>query len=176
MDERAFREWIESYTADIYRYFRYNLGLTEDTSQELAHKTFVEAWASMDSFAQRSGVKSWLMGIARNVGRKYFRHKQRKQIGAELAQQLHNESAWRASEAQNPEELLQAKRNQARLAEVIASLSAKKQEIFNLRYMQQMTIDELVTLLEEPRETLRSRLRAARQEVKLGWMEKTRKK
>ena len=55
--------------------FRYLCALTgsEDLAQELTQETFYQAVKSVDRFDGRSGVSTWLCGIAKNCLRVYRR-------------------------------------------------------------------------------------------------------
>lgn len=41
--------------------------------EDLVQEVFTAAWASRDSFAGAAQLKTWLMGVAKNIGRKYIR-------------------------------------------------------------------------------------------------------
>ncbi|TNE45110.1 MAG: sigma-70 family RNA polymerase sigma factor [Deltaproteobacteria bacterium] len=173
MSEPVFRQWVQEYTRDVYRYYQCNLRLSPELAEELTHKTFVAVWTSMSNFEERSSPKTWILSIARNIGKKAFRTQQRQQMSSEVRQTMKEETAGWSTLHYNPEDLLEEKQNRELLWDIIDSLSEKKREIFKLRYIQQFTIDELVELLGEPRETVRSRLRYARDEVKEKWFRKT---
>lgn len=55
--------------------YRYLLSLTRDPSlsEDLLSETFVRAICSIGSFQERSSVKTWLIGIARNVWLQHLR-------------------------------------------------------------------------------------------------------
>ena len=173
MSKTVFRQWVRDYTPDVYRYYQYNLRLSSEIAEELTHKSFVAVWTSMPNFEERSSPKTWIMSIARNIGKKAFRTQQRQSMSPEVRSSMQEETAtWRTLH-QDPEYLLEEKQNREMLWRIIDTLSEKKREIFKLRYIQQLTIDELVEILAEPRETIRSRLRYARDEVKEKWLRKT---
>lgn len=161
---------------DVYRYFDCNLGLAADVADELTHQTFIAVWESLDSFQERSSPKGWILGIARNIGRSAFRTKRRLALNDALHEDLRRETSQWGPGASTPQELLERKRNFEALEDIVATLPEKKREVFELRYLQQFSVDELAVLLDEPKETIRSRLRFAREEVKVRWIQKTKNK
>ena len=161
--------------ADVYRYFDCNLGLESDVADELTHQTFIAVWESMDSYQERSSPKSWILGVARNIGRSAFRTSRRLALDDALHEDLRRETSLWGADTHSPQELLEKKRNFELLEEIVAMLPKKKREVFELRYIQHFSVDELAVLLDEPKETIRSRLRFARDEVKVRWIQRTKK-
>jgi len=168
--EERFQEWTQLYSAAIYSYFQCSLRMSVADAEELAHHTFVTVWESMDTFKGYSSPRSWIFGIARNLGLRFLRNKRGQKFHsvAEL-----DEEASLNDASHSPENLLIEKRNYELLEQIIEGLSTKKRELFKLRYVHEFSVDELTTLFQEPRETIRSRLRSAREEVKVTWLTKT---
>ncbi|TNE47962.1 MAG: sigma-70 family RNA polymerase sigma factor [Deltaproteobacteria bacterium] len=169
LPQEQFCKWVALYEPDVQRFFRYVQGLNEDMVEELTHQTFVTAWCAFPRFQRRSCVKTWLLGIARNIARQTYRTNSRKFISEEMAEELRKSIQLRRSLHTSPEHLLEEKQARERLHAIVQSLSPKSRTAFVLRYFQQMTINEMSLMLGEPRETLRSRLRVARAEVKIQW-------
>ena len=59
-------ELYNAYRDDVYRYL---VSLTHDPAraEDLLSETFLQALQSIDRFEARSGEKTWLFGIARNI-------------------------------------------------------------------------------------------------------------
>ncbi|TNE52557.1 MAG: sigma-70 family RNA polymerase sigma factor [Deltaproteobacteria bacterium] len=169
MSEELYQSWVEQHTEDVYHYFRCHLKLSVEQSEELTHQTFIAAWKSMDKYSGLSGVKAWLLGIARNMGRKLFHAQKRLAISGDMERELREEtSSWGAT-SDTPEQLLQRKQDVEMLYHVVSELPEKKREVFSLRYLHNLSVDEVAAFLDEPKETIRSRLRFAREEVKKKW-------
>ncbi len=65
-DERAAGELIEDFHARIYAFLRRLAGNDAD-AEDLTQRTFARVWTSLNSFAGRSSVASWIHGIAHHV-------------------------------------------------------------------------------------------------------------
>lgn len=169
MSEELYQSWVQKYSEDVYQYFSCHLKLSVEQSEELTHQTFIAAWKSMETYAGLSSTKAWLIGIARNIGRKSFHQQQRIAISDDMERELREETSSWGAHSHTPEQLLQKKQDYELLHGIVSQLPEKKREVFTLRYIQQLSVDDLVELLDEPKETIRSRLRFAREEVKRKW-------
>lgn len=64
--------FYQTYKTDVYRYL---VSLTRDASisEDLLSETFLRALQRLGSYEERSGIKTWLFGIARNVWLEHLR-------------------------------------------------------------------------------------------------------
>lgn len=69
-----FNELYTMYSKEIYKYFLYQVTDTH-LAEELVQETFFQAFKSIGNFQERSSLKTWLYGIARNVYLKNLRNK-----------------------------------------------------------------------------------------------------
>ena len=129
--------------------------LAEDAVQD----TFFRAWRS-GGFRGESGEKTWLTAIAVNVCRDYRRlYWYRKRLdGEELLEQI---PAPPDAEPQDDEILRQ-----------VFALAPKYRELVLLYYWQELTVPEIAALLHEKENTVSTRLRRARAQLRetlKGW-------
>ena len=129
--------------------------LAEDAVQD----TFFRAWRS-GGFRGESGEKTWLTAIAVNVCRDYRRlYWYRKRLDSEeLLEQI---PAPPDAEPQDDEILRQ-----------VFALAPKYREPVLLYYWQELTVPEVAALLHEKENTVSTRLRRARAQLKQtlkGW-------
>lgn len=129
--------------------------LAEDAVQD----TFFRAWRS-GGFRGESGEKTWLTAIAVNVCRDYRRlYWYRKRLDSEeLLEQI---PAPPDAEPQDDEILRQ-----------VFALAPKYREPVLLYYWQELTVPEIAALLHEKENTVSTRLRRARAQLKQtlkGW-------
>lgn len=71
----SLEELYRRYRGDLFRYL---VSLTHDPhlAEDLLSETFIKALQSLESFRGESSVKTWLMGIARNLWLQQLRGKQ----------------------------------------------------------------------------------------------------
>ncbi len=147
----------ELYTRHRSAVFAYLLRLTPDQqlAEDLLQETFVAVWKSAASFAGRSPVRTWLIGVA---------HRQAHNVLRRRSEPLADEAELVALVAGDPEPedaaLAQATREELLVA--IARLSLAHRETLALAFGQEMSAAEIAEALGVPVGTVRSRLRDAK--------------
>ena len=155
----ALTQLVEAHGDRLYRLCLLLLGdahLAEDAVQD----TMLKAWRGMDGFAARASEKTWLTTIAVNVCRDYRRlHWYRKRLDGEtLLEQI---PAPPDAEPQDDEILRQ-----------VLAFAPKYREPVLLYYWQELTVPEIAALLHEKENTVSTRLRRARAQLRetlKGW-------
>ena len=157
--QERFTRLVEAHGDRLYRLCLLLLSdphLAEDAVQD----TMLKAWRRLDDFEARASEKTWLTTIAVNVCRDYRRlcwYRRRLDSG-ELLEQI---PAPPDAEPQDDEILRQ-----------VLALAPKYREPVLLYYWQQLTIPEIAALLHEKENTVSTRLRRARAQLKetlKGW-------
>ena len=157
--QQTLTRMMEEHGDRLYRLCLLLLGdphLAEDAVQD----TMLKAWRGLDGYARRASEKTWLTTIAVNVCRDYRRlYWYRRRLDSEaLVEQI---AARRDAEPQDDEILRQ-----------VLALAPKYREPVLLYYWQQLTIPEIAALLHEKENTVSTRLRRARAQLKetlKGW-------
>lgn len=149
----SIEELIDRYGDDILRLCTAYLGdrqLAEDAFQE----TFVKAWRNLASFRGESEIKTWLSRIAVNTCRDtlragWFRMRKRSQPVDEL-ESLSAPESPRLSPVRD----------------AVLALPGKYREVVVLYYYQNMNIREMAQLLRLSPNSVSTRLRRARAQLK----------
>lgn len=156
--EAAFRELIQKYQSKLKSYCATMLSCKEDVD-EVIHDAFVRFWVhyakkkhSIDS------VKSLLYKIVRNAALDRCKADRMLYSGGFLNLKL--------IERKTPVDEIDEKRLERRLKEAIEDISPKDREILDLYYSEGMKMDEIADLLSLNPETVSSRLRRAREQVR----------
>jgi len=170
-DEVAWRRLYESHVRSLYTDLLY---LVNDpaTAEELCQETFAAALSSLRRFDRRGPLRIWLRGIGHNLVRKHWRaHARRgrayRRLG-ELPADVHG--------SDNPEGLhLQEQRADALIA-VLEIIPESLREVFVLRDVQGLPVDEVAKRLAISAGNVRVRANRARERIqrelaKLGWFE-----
>jgi RNA polymerase sigma-70 factor (ECF subfamily) len=122
--------------------------LAEDVFQEV----FLKAYLKMDTFEFRSSVKTWLIRITINQCKDTIKsaYKRRVNIGLDnLDDSLSSESAEQIAEENFESE---------RLYRAVMSLEPKHRELILLRYYNQLSLDEIASVLHISNGAVRTRL------------------
>ncbi|MEM9861065.1 MAG: sigma-70 family RNA polymerase sigma factor [Myxococcota bacterium] len=149
----AFRTFFDTHVSLVWRTLAL-WGVPEADLADVAQEVFTVVatrWHAYD--ASRGSRKSWLYGIARNAARAHGRSRQRAPELAELEGLAVVPDAAAA---------LDAKRQFARLRQLVGELSESQREVFILHDLEGFEMGHIAEVLSIPRATGYSRLRLAR--------------
>ncbi|HZE41893.1 MAG TPA: sigma-70 family RNA polymerase sigma factor [Stackebrandtia sp.] len=127
-----------------------------DAADDLTQETFVRALKALPSFAARSSVRTWLLGIARRTCADHVRALVRRRG---LARRAVDHAVWvspDASEAVN-------------IADLLGRLSLERRAAFVLTQVVGLTYAEAAVVENVPVGTIRSRVARAREELLDAW-------
>jgi RNA polymerase sigma-70 factor, ECF subfamily len=155
--EEDFRSLFAQHHGFIWRQLR-RLGVPEASVDDAAQEVFIVAARRMNDI--RAGAeRSFLFGVARRVASD-ARRSQHARVSA-ATQPL---DANRADEHDDPEQVLQGRRAQDMLHQVLDAMADDAREVFVLFELEEMSRREIAELLDLPEGTAASRLRRAREE------------
>lgn len=118
----------------IFNYFRYH-GLEDDIAEDLAAATFEKAWRARHSYrAEKAGMNTWLMAIARRTAVDYYRSRP-PEVDLEVLEDTHPALAAHPE----PEETLQQYEEIERLRRLLSDLPKRERELVALKYGAEMT-------------------------------------
>lgn len=136
-----------------YSFFFRRTGGREEDASDLAQDFFLLVWEKAARWQEKAEVRPWLFTIAYHQLTDYYRRQGYLETYLALYQQ---------AEGQDGEELLSSRLDKAAfdiaLTKVLATLPEAEQMLFDLRYMEELPISEIATVLEVPEGTVKSRL------------------
>jgi len=127
----------------------------DDVVQEI----FLVIHRRLGSFEGRSSLRTWIAAITRNTVKEFLRRKRHQLLGSEI------DPDTSASETLNPVQQLEAVAAAQLLDKFLDELPEEQREVFILAEVEQMTANEIASILEANPNTVRTRLRAARMSV-----------
>lgn len=139
--------------AAVDRFFRNKV--SADSIQDLIQRTFMVCVERPDNFHRGSSFRTYLLGIAHNILREYYRAKSKhrhQDIDAIAVVDL----------GAGPSTLLGAREEQRLLLEALRSVPLECQVILELYFWERLTGPQIAAMLGVPEDTARSRLRRAR--------------
>ncbi|BCJ90948.1 RNA polymerase sigma factor [Terrihabitans soli] len=142
------------------RVFRFVLRLVrnEANAEDLISEVFLDVWRQAGKFEGRSSVSTWLLSIARFKALSSLRKKSEGELDDEAAEAIEDD-------ADTPEVALQKKDKAQALRECLKSLSPEHQEIVDLVYYHEKTVEEASEILGIPENTVKTRLFYARKRL-----------
>ncbi len=168
-DQAAFDEMVLRYWDRIFVMVKQLLGNSQD-AEEVTQDAFVRAHRGLANFRGDSAFSTWLYQIATNLARnKYWYWWRRKRDKSISFDQPLNEDASLTlsdvipSEADTPKDDAIAHEFVERVAECMQMLNAKHREILILRNVQNLSYEEIATVLNISVGTVKSRIARARE-------------
>lgn len=157
-ERQALSELYESYHRPLFFYL---LQLTSDygLAEEILQDTLVAVWKSARSFEGRSGVLTWLIGIARRQAHNTLRKHRLPQVNL-------SELEGMPAPEMEPEEFALASVARDELTQAFRLLAPIYREVLLLIFVQELSYQETAVILEVPVGTVKSRLSKARRALR----------
>ncbi len=165
-DEGAFQEIVHQYKDSVYAFLRRYLN-NRDLVDDVFQETFLQLYASRDTFDLSKPLRPWLFTIAANKAKDALRRRQRidsTNLGSmfdsdehsidDVLNTLDHDDHMPYDDLIQDETAVQVKR-------IIARMPAKLREILLLAYFQKFSYGEISGILGIPVGTVKSRLHTA---------------
>ena len=168
--ERAFRELVQRYERPVFSVI---LRVVCDPSraEELAQDTFVKAFLKLDTYAPERKFSSWLLAIAHHAAIDEVRRANVRTTPLEeapqdcLAGKCDQDSPYRVTERRELAKVLE---------EAVHHLRPEYAEVIALRYLHDLTLEDVAEITGLPAGTVKSFLHRARKDLadylrRRGW-------
>lgn len=138
---RGFRLVVERYSSKLYWHIRRLVILHEDADDALQN-TFINAWKNISKFRNESAMYTWLYAIATNESLMLINRRKRNttisldDIGNFFASSMEGSTWFDGDEAQ------------VKLQNAILQLPDKQRIVFNLKYFEEMTYEDMGKVLK----------------------------
>ncbi len=133
----AFAELIDEFSRPLYWQIR-RLVQDHDDADDLLQNTFMKAWTSMDDFRGDAKLSTWLYKVAINEALSHIEREKRR-----ATESLDSESAQYVARSIEADEWVDGDELAAKLRRAVASLPAKQQLVFNMKYFDEMKYEEI---------------------------------
>ena len=157
-----FRVVYETYFSFVWRYAA-NRGVPPMAIDDVVQEVFVVVHHRLASFEGRSSLRTWLAGVCRNVLRDYLRKRGNQKAGDSLDDQVEIRA-----DGVGPAEALERKGAVELLDGLLLHMTELQREVFILCDIEQLSVVAVAEMLGVNENTLRTRLRAARQVFNAG--------
>ncbi len=163
-DAQAYNRLVLLYQTKIYN-LAFNYVKSSEEAKDVAQDVFVTAYKALPKLREKSKFSSWLYQIAVNHCRN--RYKKLSRQGYFSNRSIDDPDSYiQLSEDKNPEKDLQQQDTIKLVRAGIASLGEAEKEILLLRDLQELSYDEISTILNIPLGTVKSKLNRARSSLK----------
>jgi RNA polymerase sigma-70 factor (ECF subfamily) len=167
----AFDDLVRRHDARIARVCHRILG-DADAALDAAQETFVRAWRGLGQFHGEARFSTWLTRIAINQcrnelrRRKTVKHTQPLSLHAQNGEAESSPMDAVAARGPAPYEEARGREVSAALAVALSEVDDEAREVLLLRDAEDLSYEEIASILDVPVGTVRSRLHRARNEVR----------
>jgi RNA polymerase sigma-70 factor, ECF subfamily len=159
------------------RIYRVLLGQLRDpdAAATLTQECFLRAYRNRESFRGEASVVTWLIRIALNLAKDHGRNRRQsfwKRLFGSSDDDWAEVVASVAAPCASAEKMLLAREEVAQVMRAVETLSPQQRAVFTLRFVEEMTIEEIATVTELKSGTVKAHLSravaAVRKKVKEG--------
>ena len=158
-DADAFEQLVTSYRDQVFRLALRMCGNAAD-ADEAAQETFLAAWKGLPNFRGDSQFSTWLYQLTTHAAIDLMRREKR-QIAAEDITEV---SA--PDPAPGPQQQAEQSETRQAVRDAMAQLSPEYRQIVVLRFLQELSYEEIGAVLKLPPGTVKSRLNRAKSQLK----------
>jgi RNA polymerase sigma-70 factor (ECF subfamily) len=168
--ERAQKGDQEAFAALVSEHQRYiyNLALrvlkNEEDALDLAQETFVRAWTALPNFRRQSQFRTWLYRIVTNLC--YNRLPNLRRSLNELGDDVIAEIPETDAAFDNPAHGLESRELRSHLHQAIDRLDENYRLLISLRYQNELSYEEIATMLNLPLGTVKTGLFRAKEQLR----------
>ncbi|OGP86300.1 MAG: hypothetical protein A2Y95_05930 [Deltaproteobacteria bacterium RBG_13_65_10] len=154
--EEDFNILYNRYFKKVYN-FTYKKVRNHGDSEELVQEIFYCVFVSLKSFEGRSSLLSWIYGIMKNNINNYFRRNRQPPIYLEELESTGLRTV-RATTTYGPDFHLEMKEAMSNFDLVLSSLSKLQYQMFTMRHLENLSIDEIASRTCKSKDSVKSNL------------------
>lgn len=168
-EKQLFGQLVEKYYNDVFRYCYYQTG-NEHTAYDCTQETFYHLMRFLDNYRERNHFKSYLIRIASNVCKDYFRKSSRRTASEVSYSQWIDSDTASENRADIPSSAVGSEQEfllRLSIREGLMHLPESQREVIVLYYYEGYKLREIASLTGVPLSTVKTRLYAGTEKLKL---------
>ncbi|MCD9025689.1 RNA polymerase sigma factor SigW [Cohnella silvisoli] len=163
-DQRAFAEIVDLYKDKLY-HLAYRMTGNRQEAEDVVQEAFLRVYKNLDRYDENQKFSTWIYRIATNLS--IDRLRKRRAIYSLDAESSDHEGldgyAMLPSDDRTPESELLLSETQRLIHEAIATLPVKYKSVMILRYLQDLSLQEISDVLDMPVTTVKTRVHRGRE-------------
>lgn len=164
-DQNAYTLLMNRYQGSIYR-LMYKMVNDQEDAHDLTIEAFGKAFIKLPSYVPNYAFSTWLFRIAINNGIDHVRRKKLRMLSIDEPVEPDSDHDYKISlrsSMMNPEEQVIRQQRQELMRTVITQLNDKYRQMIQLRYFDELSYDEISSLLSIPLGTVKAQLFRAKE-------------
>jgi RNA polymerase sigma-70 factor, ECF subfamily len=133
-----------------------------EEAEDLTQETFLRAYEHMDRFRPDGNERAWLYRICINLARDKWR---RRQFFARDVEPIVRSGNLFTSPKQTPQSQAELSEQTCRIMKAMKTLAGPFHDVIVLRHFEELPTEEVAMILGIPANTVRSRLKRAREQL-----------
>lgn len=174
-DREAFGALVERYQGAVYGYAYHRLGSFED-AQDVTQDVLLEAYRKLSDLRDPSRFAGWLRGITVNFCKRHLRSRRVEILSfyPVLGEDEDGPTSL-GNTGPTPEDALEEKEFRGSVGKLMDRLSEKNRLAVTLRYLDDLSYEEIGHFLSVPISTVKGRLHKSRKQLKEEMIEMVKK-
>ncbi len=164
-DEQAWRHIVDTYAGRVYGVVFRQCG-DRELSEEITQDTFVKVVTKLGDYNETGRFEAWLFRIATNRLRDEIRRRKRQANPVDFSATPPEALGYQDEDPASPDAPLLTAESNSQLAAAIAELSEADQQILNLRYVGELSYQQIADTLDQPLGTVLARGHRALKKLK----------
>ena len=162
-EEPAFAELLNCYRSPIYG-LCYRMTHNAEDARDLAQEVFIKVFSLLDRYDEKFAFSSWIFRIATNHCIDHLRRNRMRfmSLNSNVGADGEEFEIQLPAKGPQPDRVLERREAMDRLQEVIAELPPHYRAITLLRHDQELTYEDIATVLDLPLGTVKARIHRAR--------------
>ncbi|WNR44240.1 RNA polymerase sigma factor SigW [Paenibacillus roseipurpureus] len=163
-DRNAFAELVELYKDKIF-HLAYRMLNNKQEAEDAVQETFLRVYTNLHRYDENQKFSTWIFRIGTNLCiDKLRRRRHTYSLDAEMSDGEGNDYyAMLPSDEDTPEKQLIISETQAQIHRAIETLPEKYKSVVVLRYMHDMSLQEISEVLDMPVTTIKTRVHRGRE-------------
>lgn len=158
-DADAFEQLVAAYRDQVFRLALRMCG-SEADADEVAQEAFLSAWKALPNFRGESQFSTWLYQLTTHAAIDLMRREKRQIAAADITE------VNAADPAPSPQQQAEQSEQREIVRDAILQLAPEQREVVVLRFMEELSYEEIGAVLKLPPGTVKSRLNRAKAQLK----------
>ncbi|WP_035119598.1 RNA polymerase sigma factor SigW [Cohnella panacarvi] len=163
-DQRAFAEIVDLYKDKLY-HLAYRMTSNRQEAEDVVQETFLRVYKNLDRYDENQKFSTWIYRIATNLC--IDRLRKRRAVYSLDAESTDHDGldgySMMPSDERTPETELILTETQKLIRDAIETLPVKYKSIMILRYLQDLSLQEISDVLDIPVTTVKTRVHRGRE-------------
>ena len=158
-DADAFEQLVVAYRDQVFRLALRMCG-SEADADEVAQEAFLSAWKALPNFRGESQFSTWLYQLTTHAAIDLMRREKRQIAAADITE------VSAADPTPSPQQQAEQSEQREIVRDAILQLAPEQREVVVLRFMEELSYEEIGAVLKLPPGTVKSRLNRAKAQLK----------